>query len=152
MAHTLRSVGIVFVAMTTAVVAAAATGSVAARTARRSRLKLVSVNVENAVGIALNHVIELRFNARVARKSLRNGSIRIVPAAAPVPHRRRVQRQRIQVAARTGDLRPVGVAGRDGCAPVRGPAEHPVPVQPLTYCGRGAAPRTMEPLRCAQPA
>lgn len=52
----------------------------AARAARsRNRLRVVSVNVDGLDDVRLNHVIELRFNARVAKSSLKNGSLAVVP-------------------------------------------------------------------------
>jgi hypothetical protein len=44
-----------------------------------SKLRVVSVSVEGATQVALNQVIEIRFNARVKRSSLTNGSISIRP-------------------------------------------------------------------------
>ncbi len=43
------------------------------------RLRVNSVNVDGLSGVALNQVIEIRFNARVTGSSLTNGSIAIVP-------------------------------------------------------------------------
>lgn len=43
------------------------------------RLRVVSVSVEGLGQVALNQVVEIRFNAAVARSSLSDGSITVVP-------------------------------------------------------------------------